>query len=203
MSCVYQEIGVAADEEYENEYPGKDVRPDNVLHSFCGSKVHLDVVGAQSVSNSAERLRRHAVRDGAAARAAEKKKRDKYAAAGIGDLNNVKLIPFALEDGGRIGPAARKHLADLAEYCKRVGYCEPWFFWSAFAPQINTALMEGNLRQVRMARKNIVDVVLGGAVAVNAEEWAGGPPHGFDEVMVPGVMEVVDDDDAEAELLED
>ena len=63
--------------------------------------------------------------------------------------------------------------------------------------------MEGNLRQVRMARKNIVDVVLGAAAAVNAEEWAGGPPHGFDEVMVPGVMEVVDDDDAEAELLED
>ena len=102
----------------------------------------------------------------------------KYDAAGINNLNNTVLVPFAVSDAGRYGNRARKHLKALARFAQRVGYCETWFFWSAFVPQLNATLMEGNMRMVRMARKNIMDKRRN-AVGENAAPWAGGAPHWY------------------------
>ena len=59
------------------QYPGRNTRPDNVLHSFGGKTVHVDVLVAQPVVHSAQLLLRHAARNGAAARRGEQRKRAK------------------------------------------------------------------------------------------------------------------------------
>jgi hypothetical protein len=189
LSCVYKAIGIAAEEESEDKYPGKGTRPDNVLARFGGKEVHVDVVVAKSIPDQAAGLRRCAVRDGQAAKRVEAVKRGKYDRAGIGDLPNTVLLPFAVEDAGRFGGAARKHIHDLAAHAMRTGVCEPWFFYSAYVPQLNAALMEGNMIHARTVRKKILEAP-SGIAGENIDAWAGGPPAWF--VNADGPMGMMD-----------
>eukprot|EP00969_Alexandrium_andersonii_P205078 9061672-Alexandrium_andersonii.AAC.1 len=66
----------------------------------AGRRVLIDVAVAHAVSGSAGRWARAAQEDGAMAYAEEGSKRSKY-------KNAAGLVPFVLETGGRVGPAAR------------------------------------------------------------------------------------------------
>jgi hypothetical protein len=203
LSCVYQTLGIAAEEESEDKYPGKGTRPDNVLARFGGQEVHVDVVVAKSIPTHAAGLRRCAARDGQAAKRVEAVKRAKYDRAGIRNLPNTVLIPFAVEEAGRFGGAARKHIHDLAAYATRVGVCEPWFFYSAYVPQLNAALMEGNVLHARTVRRNILDA-LPGIAGENIDAWAGGPPAWFVNADGPmGMMDAFAAEEEEEEVEEE
>ena len=158
------------------------------------------LVVAKSIPDHAGRLRRCAARDGQAAKLSEKAKRAKYDRAGIGDLPNTELLPFAVEDAGRFGGAARKHIHDLAAHAMRAGVCEPWFFYSAYVPQLNAALMEGNMIHARAVRKNILNA-LPGIAGENIDAWAGGPPAWF--VNADGPMGMMDAFAVEEEVEEE
>ena len=67
--------------------------------------------------------------------------------------------------------------------------CEPWFFYSAYVPQLNAALMEGNMIHARGVRKNILNA-LPGIAGENIDAWAGGPPAWF--VNADGPMGMMD-----------
>ena len=204
LSSAYRTIGIQANAEYENQYPGRNTRPDNVLHSFGGKTVHVDVLVAQPVVHSAQLLLRHAARNGAAARRGEQRKRAKYAAAGIGNLPNTVLVPFVVEQGGRLGSQAKKHLSDMAAHAQRTGYCEPWFFFQSIAPGINAALIEGHLQQVRAARRNILTALRGGGGGGDGgEPWAGAAPHWWDWQAEIGGLGVEDEDEDEVVADED
>jgi hypothetical protein len=64
------------------------------------SRVYMDVTIVGEESADASRLRARAARDGMAAQQAEQAKRSRYSKAG------ADLIPFAMEQGGRLGEAA-------------------------------------------------------------------------------------------------
>ena len=85
----------------------RDGRMDVVAADAAGARILVDTAVTHPVSSDPQRLARAALHDGAAGAAAEGHKRDRYPRA-------VGLVPFVVETGGRVCPAARAMARRLA-----------------------------------------------------------------------------------------
>ena len=85
----------------------EEKRMDIVAADDVGARILVDVMVTHAVSGDVERLARAALGDGAAADAAESKKRSTY-------RNARGLVPFIFETGGRVGVSGLAMVRRLA-----------------------------------------------------------------------------------------
>lgn len=118
----------------------------DILAFFPGAPVIGDVCVTHPLADS--NVRAAALSDGAAAAAADQRKRDKYGRAGTGAFT---LIPLCHETYGRVGPAAFAFLNRLADVAAGSGAASRRLFLENAMRDLSTTLCRAVARQVRAA----------------------------------------------------
>ena len=124
----------------------RDAQRGDLLAFFPGAPVLGDVCVTHPLA--ASNVRAAALRDGAAAAAADKRKRDKYGRTGTGACT---FVPLSHETYGRVGPAAFAFLNRIADVAAGSGAASRRVFLENAMRDLSTTLCRAVARQVRAA----------------------------------------------------